>query len=197
MTAIDTSLEKLVARIKTLQDELDAEISRRGKAFRYRLENGRVVFEAEAREQHRKLRIRLKDFLARTKVVVVLTAPFIYMLIVPFVLLDLFVWVYQSICFPAYGIPKVPRRDHVRIDRQHLAYLNALQKLNCVYCGYCNGVIGWVREVAARTEAYWCPIKHAGRVVGPHRHYVKFVDFGDAEGFAKGIEESRKDVTQL
>ena len=28
------------------------------------------------------------------------------------------------------------------------------KKLNCVYCGYANGVIGHAREIAARTEQY-------------------------------------------
>lgn len=95
---------------------------------------------------------------------VVLTAPVIYGLIVPFALLDLCVTVYQSVCFRAYGIPRVRRADFIRIDRHHLQYLNALQKLNCVYCGYCNGLIAYIAEVAGRTEAYWCPIKHAQRL---------------------------------
>jgi len=44
---------------------------------------------------------------------VVLTAPIIYAVIVPLVLLDLFVTVYQSVCFPVYGIPKVRRREYL------------------------------------------------------------------------------------
>jgi len=40
-----------------------------------------------------------------------------------------------------------------------------------------------VREVAGRTEQYWCPIRHARRVRGPHAHYREFVDYGDAEAY--------------
>ena len=192
MSAIDT----IIARIRTLQDELEAEIARRSAAFRYRLENNKVVFEREALLAHRRARVRLLEFLKATRPLVVLTAPVIYALIVPFALLDLFVWVYQAVCFPVYGIPKVPRRAHIRIDRHKLAYLNALQKLNCVYCGYCNGVIAHVREVAGRTEAYWCPIKHAGGVKDPHPHYADFVDFGDAEGYIDGAAARRAKVMQ-
>ncbi|MDU8925975.1 hypothetical protein RXV86_01120 [Alisedimentitalea sp. MJ-SS2] len=187
-------IDTILARIRALQSEMEAELSKRREAFRYRLERGRVVFEDEARRRHRKLRVRLWTFLKATRPMVVLTAPFIYALIVPFVLLDLFVTVYQAACFPVYGIPKVPRRDHIRIDRHHLAYLNGLQKLNCIYCGYCNGVLAWVREVAGRTEAYWCPIKHAGGLKDPHRHYAGFVDFGDGEGFDEGLARSRKKI---
>jgi hypothetical protein len=94
---------------------------------------------------------------------VVLTAPVIYAVIVPLVLLDLFVTIYQRVCFPVYGIPKVNRGDYLIFDRHHLAYLNALEKLNCAYCSYANGLIAYVREIAGRTEQYWCPIKHARR----------------------------------
>ncbi|SLN32565.1 hypothetical protein PEL8287_01553 [Roseovarius litorisediminis] len=191
-----TATEKLLSRIRELQDELDAEITRRSKAFRYRLENGRVVFEAEVRRAHRDLRVRLLTFLRYTRPMVVITAPVIYSLIIPFVLLDIFVTLYQWICFPVYGIDRVKRADFIRLDRQHLAYLNGLQKLNCVYCGYGNGVIGYVQEVAGRTEAYWCPIKHASRIGAHHAYYAQFVDYGDAEGFEAGLMASRQKITQ-
>ena len=191
-----TATEKLLTRIRELQDELEEEFARRRAAFRYEFENGRVVFEAEVRRRHREMRVRLLTFLRQTRPMTVITAPVIYSLIVPFVLLDLFVTLYQAICFPAYGIDKVRRADFIRVDRHHLAYLNALQKLNCIYCGYCNGLIGYVQEVAGRTEAYWCPIKHAARVGAHHAYYAQFVDYGDAEGFEAGLEASRRRVTQ-
>ena len=128
----------------------------------------------------------LADFLRRTRPLVVLTAPIIYSLILPLVLLDLFVTLYQAVCFRVYGIAPVRRRDHVAIDRHHLAYLNALQQLNCVYCGYGNGVLSYAREIAARTEAYWCPIKHARRVADPHDLMAGFADYGDGRGGFSG-----------
>jgi hypothetical protein len=82
----------------------------------------------------------------------------------------------------------VPRSDFIVIDRHHLAYLNPLEKLNCVYCGYANGVIALAREIGSRTEQYWCPIKHSRPVPNPHSRYVGFVDYGDAEGY-----QQRKD----
>jgi hypothetical protein len=189
--------ESLLERIRELQDEFEVELSKRREAFRYSLENGRVVWEEEARRHHRALRIRWMAFLRRTRPLTVITAPVIYALIVPFVLLDIFVTVYHAICFPVYGIPKVRRSDHIRIDRHHLAYLNGLQKLNCVYCGYCNGLLSYVREIAGRTEAYWCPIKHAARVDGTHAHYGSFLEYGDADAFEQGMARSRKDLKKL
>jgi len=191
-----TATEKLLTRIRELQDELEEEFARRRAAFRYEFENGRVVFEAEVRRRHREMRVRLLTFLRQTRPMTVITAPVIYSLIVPFVLLDLFVTLYQVFCFPVYGIDRVRRADFIRVDRHHLAYLNVVQKLNCVYCGYCNGLIGYVQEVAGRTEAYWCPIKHAARVGAHHAYYAQFVDYGDAEGFEPGLEASRRRITQ-
>jgi len=191
-----TATEKLLTRIRELQDELEEEFSRRRAAFRYGFEDGRVVFEAEMRRRHREMRVRLSTFLRQTRPMTVITAPVIYSMILPFVLLDLFVTIYQAVCFPAYGIEKVRRADFIRIDRHHLAYLNALQKLNCVYCGYCNGLLGYVQEIAGRTEAYWCPIKHAARVGAHHAYYAQFVDYGDAEGFEAGLQAARHRITR-
>lgn len=189
--------ETLLERIRALQDEFEQELAKRRTAFRYKLENGRVVWEEEARRHHRALRVRWLAFLRRTRPLTVITAPVIYSLVIPFMILDIFVSIYHAVCFPVYGIPKVRRSDHIRIDRQHLAYLNGLQKLNCVYCGYCNGLLSYVREVAGRTEAYWCPIKHAARVDGTHAHYGSFLEYGDADGFEEGMTRSRNNLKKL
>ena len=41
----------------------------------------------------------------------------------------------------------------------------------------------YVREIVGRTEQYWCPIKHARRVIGAHPQYAQFYDYGDATAF--------------
>lgn len=189
-------IDRILEQIDALGAELDEEIAERRKAFAYELEGRRARFAAEARARHRALRVSLRAFLAQARLSHIVTAPVIYSLIVPFALLDLWVSVYQTVCFRAYGIPRMRRADHIRIDRHQLAYLNGVQKLNCVYCGYVNGLISWTREVASRTEAYWCPIKHAGPVRRPHDRYAGFVDFGDAEGFAEGLDRARERVAR-
>ena len=96
-----------------------------------------------------------------------------------------------------YGIPKVRRADYIVIDRQYLSYLNVIERLNCVYCGYFNGVIGFAREIAGRTEQYWCPIKHAHKIKALHSRYKNFFDYGDAEGYRAKIEEVRRDFDDI
>ena len=190
-------LEMLQARLAEIEAQVEEAWEQSRAQWRYRLTRGRIEFEEGVRDAHRLARVRLWQFLRRTRLLVVLTAPVIYAVVVPLAALDLFVTVYQAVCFPIYGIAKVRRRDHVVIDRHNLAYLNAVQKLNCVYCGYGNGVIAYAREVSARTEQYWCPIKHARRVKGVHPYYGNFCDFGDAEGFQRQSPRLRRALREI
>ncbi len=120
---------------------------------------------------------------------ITITAPAIYGLIVPVVVVDICVSLYQKICFPAYRIPQVKRSNYLAFDRGKLQYLNAFQKINCLYCDYANGVFAYAAEVAGRTEWYWCPIKHPKHedkdALRVHEHYDKFIEYGDGEDFPK------------
>jgi len=178
-----SQLDVLTEKLRSVQAEIEAELAKRREELRFHLENRRIVFEKEVLRIHREIKTRASRYLIDANPLMILTAPVIYSLIVPVALLDLSVMAYQAICFPIYKIPKVRRRDYLVFDRHHLAYLNIIEKINCAYCSYANGAIAFAREVASRTEVYWCPIKHARRVLGPHPHYQGFADFGDAEGF--------------
>jgi hypothetical protein len=182
----------LIGKIRALESELDAELAKSRAALRIGMEHGRIAFEAELLRRHRELRQKLLPYVLGANPLVVLTAPVIYAGIVPFLLLDLFVSVYQAVCFPIYGIAKVKRADYLVFDRHHLAYLNALEKLNCAYCSYANGIVAFTREIAARTEQYWCPIKHARRLVGSHARYAQFDEYGDAEGYQARLIKLRQ-----
>jgi len=67
-----------------------------------------------------------------------------------------------------------------------------MEKLNCEYCAYANGILAFTVEVAGRTEQYWSPIKHALRVRTAHRQYKNFFDYGDAGHYRQRIEEVRR-----
>lgn len=185
---IDALLERLVA----LEQELEGELNQAREAGHYRIEAGRVRFEREVSRAHARLRQSIPRFLRDGSLGNLLTAPVIYSMMVPIALLDLALTVYQHICFPVYGIQRVRRSAYIVIDRHHLAYLNGIEKFNCLYCGYANGVFAYVREVAGRTEQYWCPIRHAKRVRTPHDHYRHFVDYGDAQGYRRRLLQLRE-----
>lgn len=180
----------LTERIAALEAELEAEFAKRRAELRVGLEAGRAAFEEEVLRRHRELKTSLSRYILNAHPMVVITAPVIYALIVPLLLLDLAVTLYQLACFPVYGIAKVRRKDYFVFDRHHLAYLNALEKLNCAYCSYANGLIAFVREIAGRTEQYWCPIKHARRAMAAHEHYRHFVDYGDASAYRQRLTDA-------
>lgn len=126
-----------------------------------------------------------------------LTVPVIWSCLIPAVILDVTASLYQFLCFPVYGIPKVKRSEYMIIDRHSLNYLNPIEKLNCTYCGYFNGLPGYIQEIAARTEQHWCPIKHTGRVRTFHSRYYKFFDYGDHQAYRDRIETLRRDYSDL
>jgi hypothetical protein len=113
------------------------------------------------------------------------------------VVLDLFVWVYQWVCFPLYGLARVERAPYFVFDRVHLGYLNIIEKINCAYCSYGNGLMAYAREVVGQTEQYWCPIKHARKVLHAHPYYMGFVDFGDAQAYRTELNVLRARLAAL
>ncbi len=190
---VSSEIRNILDRIQSLEVELETAFDKVREDLRYRIENNNFVFDDAILQLHHQIKVRLWDYVKQARPLVVLTAPFIYGLIIPLVLLDIFVSIYQAVCFPVYGITKVKRANYIVFDRERLAYLNALEKLNCAYCSYANGLVGYVREIAGRTEKHWCPIKHARRLASPHAQYKDFVEFGDAEAYRKQLDElSRK-----
>lgn len=183
----------ILARMKALERDLEAELAHSREGFRYRLEGHRIRFEQGVRAQHRKLKQSLVGYVLFARPLHVLTAPVVYAVALPLVLLDLFVTLYQWVCFPVYRIPRVRRRDYLAFDRHQLGYLNLIEKFNCYYCAYGNGLIAYCREVFARTEQYWCPIKHARRMLDRHSRYIKFVEYGDGEGYRRELKKLRAD----
>jgi hypothetical protein len=140
----------------------------------------------------RPLRTGLVRYVLGGSAKTLLSTPLIYSLIIPLALLDTWVTLYQRICFAAWGMAHVRRGPFFVIDRHELSYLNVLEKLNCTFCSYANGVFAYAREVGARTEQYWCPIKHARRPKGVHRRYERFSPFGDDGAYHTQLSRARK-----
>lgn len=187
-----TDIGKLLADIHALQEQLEDILDETRERFRYTLEDGRAHFTREVQQLQRRYRVSSFSYLLNSNWRSVVTAPVIYAMVVPLTTVDLIFTLYQHICFRAYGVPRVRRRDYLVNDRHKLAYLNTIEKLNCTYCGYGNGVISYAREIISRTEEYWCPIRHANRVPDPHVRYVRFFAFGDAQGYQKGFQDKRQ-----
>lgn len=117
----------------------------------------------------------------------IIVIPLISTVIIPLVIMDIWMEMYHRICFPLCGIPYVKRRNYIKIiDRAKLQYLNWMQKIYCMYCGYGNGVIRYWAQIAGETEHYWCGIQHKkeSHFIAPE-HQKNFSKYGDEEEFKK------------
>lgn len=85
---------------------------------------------------------------------------------------------------PIEPMPNLPQ------PTQQLAYLNQIEKFNCAYCAYANGLATYFKRVAGMTEQYWCPVKHARRILEAHANYDRFADYGDAAGYRQELEKT-------
>lgn len=189
-------VEDLLENIRTLEKELKEEI-KRIKIETYEIRDRSIKFKDEVRAHHKSQLVRVFTYLRHARLRNIATAPMIWLCIFPALFMDLVVTLYQLICFPVYGIPKVRRSDYIVMDRRYLAYLNVIEKANCLFCAYFNGLVGYVGEVAGRTEQYWCPIKHASRVKSQHSRYDRFTEFGDSDQFRANFKTIRSDFSDL
>jgi hypothetical protein len=194
---MNEKLDTLLEKMRELEKDILRELQKKELEFFYEVRQGKIRFTTEARSRHKLLVKRFTSYIRDSRIMILLTTPMIWACIIPIVLLDAFMIVYQAVCFPVYGIPKVKRSDYIKLDRRHLAYLNWAEKFNCEYCGYANGVIACATEIAARTEQYWCPIKHALRMKSMHSRYRHFFDYGDAEHYRQQIETVRRSFEDI
>ncbi len=192
-----TTIDDLLNKIKNLELELINEIQSQQDTAGYQIQHKKVCFENSVAQQHKQHLERLIDYFKTAPIKHILSAPVIWSVVFPTILLDIFVSFYHIICFPIYGIPKVKRSDYIVFDRHYLNYLNIIEKINCAYCSYFNGLIAFVQEIAARTEQFWCPIKHARRISTIHSRYQHFLDYGDAITYRKYKEKIRKQFNDI
>lgn len=185
-------IDELVAKIKALESELESELHQEYERFSCEITKKRE----EILDSYRHDREGVLRYLATTPILHLLSVPIIWSVLIPALILDAFVTFYQWVCFPIYKIVKVKRSEYIIIDRHRLGYLNAIEKLNCLYCSYFNGLMGYISEIAGRTEQYWCPIRHATRVKSMHNSYKKFFDYGDSDNFRQRIAELREDLKE-
>jgi hypothetical protein len=189
---MNEKIQELLSQMADIEDEIEKVINEQQEQILYFYEDGKIKFKEGIEDAHRKLKITLLRFFLDSKLRNVLSAPFIYSMIIPFIIIDISMTVYQTICFTLYRVKKVKRSSFIVFDRYKLKHLNSIERFNCIYCEYGNGVISYAREITARTEQYWCPIKHAKKVIGRHSRYNDFIDFGDAENYHERLLEYRK-----
>ncbi len=193
----DNKIDEITEKIRELEDELMVEFNKKHEEFRTKLEQEKKDFEESIVKNGKSKITSSIKYLSSQPIGATLTIPIIWSMIIPIVVIDLMVTIFQAICFPIYKIPKVKRKDYVLIDRYNLFYLGRVEKINCLYCEYFNGVTSYVREIAARTEQFWCPIKHSKPLKEAHSRYGKFFDYGDYLNYKNGLTQKRRNFKDL
>lgn len=194
---MNEQISEILANIHLLEERLEQELKKDRALYKNNIKEEVFEFGKDIKKEQRRFRKGVIQFFKESNVLNFLTSPVIYSLLVPVILTDIWVTLYQHICFRVYRIPLVKRSDYVVIDRQHLAYLNWIEAMNCAFCGYANGIIAYAREIASRTEQHWCPVKHALRIKDPHERYNKFLEYGDAEGYRAKLSTYRKNSDKM
>ena len=190
-------INRILLQMATLEDDLRTAVHDRESRMFFQIKGKRVEFERSVKEAHRKLKTSFFRWLVTDRPQNLITGPLIYGMAIPLLLLDLCVSFYQWACFPIYGITKVRRADYLVFDRHQLGYLNFIEKFHCTYCEYGNGLMGYMAEILARTEQYFCPIKHAHKILGTHSRYNRFLDYGDGDAYEARLEEFRVALGKL
>ncbi len=190
--AFMSRVDDILDRMEALEKELLEELRKTEHDLLYTVRDKKVRFSEEVRQYHRKLAAKWPEYVSESGAMKMLTIPVIWSALVPAAIMDAVVSVYQAVCFPVYGIPRVKRGEYIVMDRHVLSYLNWIEKLNCSYCSYFNGLMAYVTEVAARTEQYWCPVRHARPLKSIHSRYRHFFEYGDAEGYRERLEKVRR-----
>ena len=184
-------IRHLMDQMSSIEEDLRVALQEQEASALFQIKGKRVEFEESIRQAHLRLKSGFFHWLVTYRPQNLITGPVIYAMIVPLAILDFFISLYQAICFPIYGIARVSRADYFVYDRQQLEYLNFIEKFHCTYCAYANGLIAYASEIVGRTEEYFCPIKHARKILGSHAHYARFLEYGDAADYEARLEKFR------
>jgi len=189
---MQNNIQDIVTEIEKLKEKLKKEIAEQEEHIAYEIHHGRVHFSDETLKNQKEKITHLFKFLKDAPILHILSAPIVYMMIVPAVILDVFLFIYVAVIFPIYKFPKIKRSEYIVFDRHYLGYLNFIEKLNCLYCSYFNGLMNYTAAVAARSELYFCPIKHAKKIAYTHEHYYDFIPYSDVSDYQNKLKECQE-----
>lgn len=178
---MNQSIKQIIEKINALNKQLLEKYNQLAEKYGFSFFGKKVIFPKEVKQKNKLFKIPAWKYIIPKNFRHVLAMPFIYMMFAPVVIIDFFLTLYHVVAFLLYRIPKVNRKDFIVYDRQFLDYLNWVQKINCLYCTYVNGLFAYAVEIGARTERYWCPIKAAYKLKFHHGWYSEFADYVNPE----------------
>jgi hypothetical protein len=189
---MNSKIEKMMEEIEEMKQKLRTEIDKEEKKIRFEIKNGAVIFERDilsAQKAHMKA---LRTWFRETPFIQFLSAPIIYGMVIPAVILDIALFLYKIVVGKVFDIKFAERKAYIVFDRQYLGYLNIIEKFNCMYCSYFNGLMHYATAIAGRTELYFCPIRHAKKVAYEHPYYDKFFRYAEGESYQERLKTLRE-----
>ena len=193
---MNDKIRELLDQIAVLEADLQAALHEQKNRIAFTINGKRVEFEKSVRDAQKQLRRSILRWLVTDRPQNLVTGPIIYFMVIPMLLLDLTITLYQALSFPIYKIAKVSRTDYIVFDRHQLGYLNFYERVHCEYCAYANGLLAYCSEIVARTEQYFCPIKHARKALGTHARYAHYLDYGESENYHERLEQFRRSLAK-
>ena len=185
-------IREIIEEIEDMKQKLGEEIALHEKHISYEIQNGYVRFEKEVLDKQKENMKNLLSWFRDIPPLHLLTAPIIYGMVIPAVFFDVILFIYQQVIFRIYKFKFIKRSDYVVFDRQYLGYLNSIEKMNCMFCSYFNGLMHYASAIASRTELYFCPIKHAKKIAYEHEFYDTFLSYGDGDEYQEKLKELRE-----
>ncbi len=126
----DESHTDLLEKIKEIETKIEDLLDAGKEKFSYEIKQGKAVFTKEVLKLQQYESKNIFVYIIQTPIPKLLSAPIVYSMIFPIIILDIFLTIYQWICFPIYKIKKIKRKDHIVMDRHRLKYLNSIEKVN-------------------------------------------------------------------
>jgi len=187
-------IKEIIEEIEAMKLKLGEEIARQEKDISYEIQNGYVRFEKEVFDRQKENMKNLWAWFRDIPLLHLLSSPLIYGMVIPAIFLDMMLFVYCHVVSRVFQIKFDKRSDYIVFDRQYLGYLNVIEKLNCLYCAYFNGLMQYASSIAGRTELYFCPIKHAKKIAYKHEYYDAFLSYGDGDKYQEKLKKFREDL---
>jgi len=192
----DNKIKQMIDDIEAMKAKLVEEIQHQEDQFVYEIKNGSVKFENDILEKQRKNMKSLWQWFREIPLSHLLSSPLIYAMIIPAFFLDVMLFLYVKVVGKVFKFDFPKRNMYIVFDRQYLGYLNIMEKLNCMYCSYFNGLMAYASAIASRTEYYFCPIKHAKKIAYDHKYYNRYFSYGDEDRYQEKLKKLRKEFEQ-
>ena len=187
----NSKIKEILEEIEVMKLKLREEIAKQEKHIFYEIQNGYVRFEKDVFEKQKENMKNLLAWFREIPLLHLLTSPIVYAMVIPAILLDIILFIYQQVVFRIYKFRLIKRSEYIMYDHQYLGYLNPIEKIHCIYCSYFNGLMQYASAIASRTEFYFCPIKHAKKVAYQHDYYDMYFEYGDGDDYQTKLKELR------